>query len=68
MVDRDKRRTKATDQRATEMYRLRTQEHLSLGKIGEHFDISAERVRQILKMYCHTMGLPYPARIKSSER
>jgi hypothetical protein len=68
MVDRDKRRTKATDRRATEMYRLRTQEHLSLGKIGEGFNVSAERVRQIIKMYCHITGEPYPARVKQRKR
>jgi DNA-directed RNA polymerase specialized sigma subunit len=67
MVDRNKRRTKATDQRAIEMYRLRTQEHLSLKEIGERFNCSAERARQIIKMYCHTTGQPYTGRTKQLE-
>jgi DNA-directed RNA polymerase sigma subunit (sigma70/sigma32) len=65
MVDREKRRiAKATDERATEMYRLRTQDKLSMAKIGQRYNRTPERVRQILKRYCHTKGLPYPARIK----
>ena len=68
MVDPNKRAAKATDQRATEMYRLRTEENLSLKKIGERFDISPERVRQVIKMYCHITGEPYPARVKQRKR
>jgi hypothetical protein len=64
MVGQDARLAKATDQRAREMYRLRTEERLSFREIGERFDRSPERVRQIIVLYAHVGGLPYPARIK----
>lgn len=38
-------------QRAKEMHRMRTQDRLSLQKIGDQFDLSRERVRQILAKY-----------------
>jgi DNA-directed RNA polymerase specialized sigma subunit len=55
-----RRRAKATDQRATEMYRLRTDERLTLKQIAERYERSPERVRQIIRLYCHLEGLPYP--------
>jgi DNA-directed RNA polymerase specialized sigma subunit len=59
--ERDRRRlAKATNQRAQEMYRLRTQEHLTLKQIAERYDRSPERVRQILRLYCHAEGIDYP--------
>lgn len=62
MVDEPQRHTKATDARAQEMYRLRTQEHLTLRQIGERYDRSPERVRQILRLYCRAEGLEYPSK------
>jgi hypothetical protein len=50
------------------LWRLRTEERLSLRKIGERFDRSPERVRQIIKQYCYTTGAPYPARVKQRKR
>lgn len=64
MVDPKKLRAKATPERNAEMYRLRTQDKLSMVKIGERFGVTPERVRQVIKTHCHKEGLPYPARIK----
>jgi DNA-directed RNA polymerase sigma subunit (sigma70/sigma32) len=49
------------DQRAPEMYRLRTDEHLTYRQIGERYERSPERVRQIIRHYCHAEGLPFPS-------
>ena len=66
MVDeqeRDRRRlAKATNKRAQAMYRLRAQEHLTFHAIGEQFDVSPERVRQIIRLYCHVEGLSFPGK------
>ncbi len=69
MVERDRRRhAKATDHRARAMYRLRADEHLTFRAIGEHFGVSPERVRQILRLYCHTEGLEYSFAGKTAVR
>ena len=41
-------------ERAREIYRLRTQEKLSLQKIGDQYGLSRERVRQIVYKYERT--------------
>jgi DNA-directed RNA polymerase sigma subunit (sigma70/sigma32) len=46
------------------MYRLRTEEYLTLRQVGERFNIGPERVRQIVRRYCHQTGQPYPSRPK----
>lgn len=38
-----------TDVRTAEMLRLRVVENLTLAEIGQRYDLSAERVRQILR-------------------
>ncbi len=59
--ERDRhRQAKAADARAQEIYRLRTQEQLSLKQIAERYQRSPERIRQILRLYCHAEGLEYP--------
>lgn len=55
-------------ERAQLMYRLRTEEYLTLRQLGERFNIGPERVRQILKRHCHETGLPYPSRPKRPAR
>jgi DNA-directed RNA polymerase sigma subunit (sigma70/sigma32) len=61
----DKRRlAKAIEQGAIEMYRLRAQERLSFVSIAGRTGRSRERVRQILKVYCHLEGLTFPGRFR----
>jgi DNA-binding transcriptional MerR regulator len=55
-----RRLTKAIDQGAVEIYRLRTQERLSFIRIARQTGRSPERIRQILKIYCVLEGLPFP--------
>jgi hypothetical protein len=55
---------KAIEQGAVEMYRLRTQERLSYPKIAERFGCSRERVKQIIRLYCHIERLPFPGKFK----
>jgi hypothetical protein len=55
---------KAIAQGAVEMYRLRTQERLSFVTIARRTGRSRERIKQILKLYCHLEGLPFPGRFK----
>lgn len=62
MVGEGGRFAKGTDARATEMYRLRTQEGLTFPEIAERFGRSRERVRQIIHQYCHATGLSYPGK------
>lgn len=62
--DDERRLSKAIEQGAVEMYRLRAQERLSFVTIAERTGRSRERVRQILKVYCHLEGLPFPGRFR----
>lgn len=59
-ADDDRRLAKAIEQGAIQMYQLRAQERLSFNTIAERTGRSRERVRQILKLYCHLEGLPFP--------
>jgi DNA-directed RNA polymerase sigma subunit (sigma70/sigma32) len=59
-----RRRAKATNQRAVEMYRLRVEQPLSFREIGQRFGLSSERARRIIRLYAHIEGLPYHARVK----
>ncbi len=52
--------------REREMYRLRTLEGLTLPEIGERYDISAERVRQILNRTFRLTGAPPAVKARRS--
>lgn len=61
----DKRRlAKAIEQGAVEMYQLRAQERLSFVTIAARTGRSRERIRQVLKVYCHLEGVPFPGRFR----
>lgn len=44
------------DERAREMYRLRTVEGLTLRQLAERFQVSPERVRQLVYAYARVAG------------
>lgn len=50
--------------RESEMLRLRDVEHLTLREIGERYGITAERVRQIVNRYRHSLQNPSPASVR----
>ncbi|MGH2878175.1 MAG: hypothetical protein ACRDK4_01010 [Solirubrobacteraceae bacterium] len=62
--DDERRLAKAIEQGAVEMYRQRTEERLSFVTIATRTGRSRERVRQILKVYCHLEELPFPGRFR----
>jgi hypothetical protein len=55
---------KAIAQGAVEMYQLRTKERLSFVTIANRTGRSRERIRQIIGLYCHLEGLPFPGKYK----
>tara|TARA_R110000796_G_scaffold96823_1_gene203472 strand:+ start:2916 stop:3059 length:144 start_codon:yes stop_codon:yes gene_type:complete len=40
---------KCTKERNAEIYRLRTEEHMTLAAIGRRYGVTRERIRQIVK-------------------
>ncbi|MGA2163165.1 MAG: sigma factor-like helix-turn-helix DNA-binding protein [Solirubrobacteraceae bacterium] len=62
------RHAKRNLEREREMHRLRTVEGWSLGEIAKRFDITRERVRQILRMYVGVSGTPPAAKARVAAR